>query len=115
MNHTLGETILAALSTFDQALNDPLGDGSGDGANPPDGDSYNSAMEIIRTIVADHRPTPADAASDLAILLLQNPALEKALIYAAWIEGLDAPLGKAITALKISSLSRGAASAPVQV
>lgn len=105
MTHQLGQTILAALATFDQCLNDPTGSGTGEGATPPDGDSYNSACEIIRSIIAEHRPTPAGAASDLVALLLANPRLEPALTHAAWTQGLDGQFAEALDVLKTDCVS----------
>lgn len=100
MTQQLGLAILAALDKFAQCLNDPKGDGSGDGSMCPDGDSYNSACQIIREIIADHQPAAAGAASDLVALLNSTPGLETALIQAAWTQGVDGPVAQAITCLK---------------
>lgn len=57
-NERLVSAITVCVDTvkaIDASLNDPYGDGTGDGAQPPTGDEYNDVFDAIETMAAIQR------------------------------------------------------------
>jgi hypothetical protein len=44
---TTARAVLAAARVYNNSLNDPHGDGTGNDAQAPDGDSYNAILDIM--------------------------------------------------------------------
>lgn len=93
---TLSRALIALLDECDGRLNDPRGDGSGDGAEPPSPEHYNGLQELVRELVTSWTgPETGDGAA-LRNLLALHPKLRDRIVDAGYVDGVGEDLAVAL-------------------
>lgn len=100
MSQQLRTKLLALLRDCHAKLNDPKGDGSGEGAVAPTGDHFNGLSDLLEEAITAHHDVATGDPSDLQHLLLTVPGLEASLANAAYTHGVEAELRAALVTLR---------------
>jgi hypothetical protein len=103
MSQQLRTKLLVLLRDCHAKLNDPRGDGSGEGAVAPTGDHFNALSDLIGEAITEHRDVATGDPSDLQHLLLTVPGLEAALTNAAYTLGVEGEVRAALQTLRPSA------------
>lgn len=86
---TLARALIELLDECDRRLNDPKGDGSGDGAVAPSADHYNGLQDLVRELVGGWSGPETGDGANLRRLLALHPDLEHRIIDAGYSHGLS--------------------------
>lgn len=110
MSFLLRNAVLAALDNCDRALNDPSGDGTGEGAIAPEGAHYEALRTVILDTLHAHREPFSGSATLLRALLHNYPDLKTWFAHCGYKFGIVDSIEHAL-----NELTDGEATAAVSV